>query len=200
MLLDHINAILFDFRYPWMLYVGRLAFPLFAFLLAYNLEVRQVPFSRYWPRLLVFALLSQPIYQWATGNDALNIFFTLLASTALHTAWKELTRRGLERYRPLLLLPVLVAATLVDFGLMGVLMVRVWANVLQKPSRLNWAVWAIVILGLNYYLPPSWMALLSLPLIALVRTLEGDSFRARWFFYLFYPAHLLVLAGLRNHI
>lgn len=205
MLLDHLNAVVLDFRYPWMLWVGRLAFPIFAFGVAYNLEVRRVPFARYWPRLLIFGLLSQPIYQWATGHSVLNIFFTLLASSGLWAASRALQARGWDGYkRSVLLLPALLAAPWVDFSLMGVFMVLVWAMVLRSPTVFNWMAWAVVSLGLNYLLPPSPMALLVLPLILWAGSWSGQQhvwfspFVRRWFFYGFYPAHLLLLGGVRH--
>lgn len=207
MLLDHLNAVLLDFGQPWMLWAGRLAYPMFAFLVAYNLEVRRVPFSRYWPRLLLFALVSQPVYQWATGNGVLNIFFTLLASSGLWAASTALAARGWDFYkRSVLLLPTLLIVPVVDFGLMGVLMVPVWAMVLRNPGALCWTIWAVASLGLNYFLPPSPVALLALPLV--LWAASRRSFPApplavsrplsRWFFYGFYPAHLLALGGLRH--
>jgi len=207
MLLDHLNAVVFDFRYPWMLWVGRLAFPILAFLVAYNLEVRRVPFARYWPRLLIFALISQPIYQWATGNQVLNIFFALLASSGLWAASRALQARGWDVYKRLvLLLPVMLITPFVDFSLMGLLMVPVWAAVLRNPSPIHWMVWLVVSLGLNYYLPPSVMVLLVLPLMVWVGARSSQSQRGvvsprffqRWFFYAFYPLHLLALGGVRH--
>lgn len=207
MLLDHLNAVVLGFGYPWMLWLGRLAFPLFAFGVAYNLEVRKVPFARYWPRLLIFGLISQPIYGWATGNPVLNIFFTLLASSGLWAASRALQARGWDVYKRLvLLLPALLAAAFVDFSLMGVLMVPVWAAVLRYPGVTRWAVWSMVSLGLNYFLPPSVMVLLVLPLILWVGSrpmplalpLIPSGSIQRWFFYGFYPAHLLLLGSMRH--
>lgn len=205
MLLDHTGAVVFEFRHPWMLWLGRLAYPIFAFLVAYNLEVRQVPFARYWPGLLAFALVSQPIYHWVMGNSVLNIFFTLLASGGLWAASRALEARGWDLYkRSVLLLPALLAARWVDFSLAGVLMVSVWALVLRNPTPLNWTVWAMVSLGLNYFLLPSVMALLALPLILWAGSwfwrspLVFTPFLRRWFFYAFYPVHLLLLGGLRH--
>lgn len=207
MLLDHLNAVVLDFRYPWMLWVGRLAYPIFAFGVAYNLEVRQVPFARYWPRLLVFGLLSQPIYQWATGNQVLNIFFTLLASSGLWAASRALEARGWDAYQRLvLLLPAMLIAPFADFSLMGLLMVPVWAAVLRNPGPIHWMVWLVVSLGLNYYRPPSVMVLLVLPLMVGVdkrssqsqRWVASSRFFRRWFFYAVYPLHLLILGGVRH--
>ena len=78
MFVDHINQVTFLGSLSALSYFGRLAFPLFAFLIAYNIAKRGVAVERYvWP-LLTFGIISQPVFVWAFGRSYLNIFFTLL--------------------------------------------------------------------------------------------------------------------------
>lgn len=58
MLLDHANRSLWVFQ-PWAFALGRIAFPLFGFLIAYNLAVRKVDADKYVKPLLLFGMISQ---------------------------------------------------------------------------------------------------------------------------------------------
>lgn len=79
MLLDHANRTLWTFQ-PWAFTLGRIAFPLFAFLIAYNLMLRQVGPKHYLEPLLLFGLASQVPAMLVLNRELLplNIFFTLL--------------------------------------------------------------------------------------------------------------------------
>lgn len=79
MLVDHANRLLWGSQ-PWLFTLGRVAFPLFAFLIAYNLAIRGVPARRYALPLLLFGVISQGPAMLALSRDPfpLNIFFTLL--------------------------------------------------------------------------------------------------------------------------
>lgn len=81
MILDHVGAILFP-SVLWLRLVGRLSFPLFAYLSAKGMHDTRAP-EKMILRLLLFAFISQPIfslafgYSWKEGLYAWNIFLTL---------------------------------------------------------------------------------------------------------------------------
>lgn len=54
--LDHSNRTLWTYH-PWVMAIGRLAFPLFAFLIAYNTTLRGVQLRKYLLPLLVFGVV-----------------------------------------------------------------------------------------------------------------------------------------------
>lgn len=83
MVLDHANRTLWSFK-PWLSTLGRLAFPLFAFLMAYNLTVRGISARRYWRPLLIFGVVSQAPAMLALDRELLplNIFFILLLGSS----------------------------------------------------------------------------------------------------------------------
>ncbi len=83
MILDHANHTFWTFQ-PWAFTLGRIAFPLFAFLIAYNIAVRYVKPERYALPLLLFGLVSQVPAMLALGRQVLplNIFFTLLLGSS----------------------------------------------------------------------------------------------------------------------
>ena len=87
MLMDHTAVVFAQQVPPWFRVVGRLAFPIFAYLVAEGFRHTRNP-NKYLIRLAVFALLSQPFFGWALLGAATpwqvsfirgtNIFYTLL--------------------------------------------------------------------------------------------------------------------------
>ena len=78
MTVDHVGAVLYQ-DFTVLRWIGRLAFPLFAYLLILGMEnTRNV--RKYFVRLFVFALVSQVPFFLAIDYapfEFLNIFFTL---------------------------------------------------------------------------------------------------------------------------
>ncbi|MGB3615459.1 MAG: TraX family protein, partial [Elainellaceae cyanobacterium] len=80
MIVDHIGVVFF----PQVLlfrYVGRLSFPLFSWLLGQG-ERHTRNVYRYGLRLLVFGVISQPVYSLLFQVYQLNVLFTLLVGLA----------------------------------------------------------------------------------------------------------------------
>ena len=77
MVADHANKYALNGAYPMMEHIGRLAFPLFALVVAANLRWNSADPQRYFIRLAVWGMASQAIYTWATGRTDLNILLTL---------------------------------------------------------------------------------------------------------------------------
>ena len=104
MLIDHIGAFLIDRSDP--LYsplrsIGRLAFPIFCFLIAEGAYyTRSMP--KYLARLAAFALISAPPYNLVHGSawnspDNVNVFFTLFLGLAAIYSMTELPKTLLLR-------------------------------------------------------------------------------------------------------
>jgi len=200
MTIDHVGAVLYQeclvFRY-----IGRLSFPLFAYLLILGLEsTRSV--KNYFSRLFLFALISQVPFYLAMGVEPwgrLNIFFTLSSGVV----FIELYKKG----NYLWFLPLVAAEVLrFDFGIYGILAIGCFYFL-----RRNRILGVILFLMLNLlYLPVSPHKLLAL--LALPPILLHDSGRfhleeighkidySRWkkyFFYAYYPLHLAALFSIK---
>ena len=89
MLIDHIGAFLLndsDPLYPVLRIIGRLAFPIFCYLIAEGTHyTRSMP--KYMGRMAVFAIISTPPYNLVHGSqwysaDNINVFFTLFFGLA----------------------------------------------------------------------------------------------------------------------
>ncbi len=214
MVIDHTNIIVFDETVPWMFYLGRGCYPLFAFSMAISLN-RDKPLDGYLKRLVVFAFLSQPVFVLAFHENALNILFTLALGAAVgrwyveQVPWPRLGLLGVA------LLSSFFFEDGIDFDLIGIMLpavllvamrgerhARLWAGVALIALNLDMAElfaleggqivlmelsWAPLLIVAGTVLVP-WMS------YALCRRVPGDRFLPRYALYWFYPGHLLVFA------
>lgn len=203
MTVDHIGMILFPSRLLFRV-VGRLAFPIFAYMIAEGcLYTRSI--WRYAGTLAAVAALCQIVYFFAMGSLYQCIMVTFFLSVCLW--W--LVRRAREKRSFLWwllaaaglltvffitdLLPNILAGTdfSVDYGFLGVILpVAIccgktkWEKLLVSAGILFAMGWQLGVL--------QWFSLLSLPLLALYNGTRGKG-KMKWFFYIYYPAHLVII-------
>lgn len=217
MLCDHICLALMPDRL-WMTCVGRLAFPIFAFLVAEGF-VRTRSRARYARRLLIFALISEvPFDLLAAGRLVYplrqNVLWTFLIALGCMQLleWAKSDPRPAARFvlGAGAVLGGFLAGTafMVDYFGPGVWTVLVfyffrgddWRQRLGQLLCLlflnGWLLAGQTVLPGGLALPIQAFAVLALPFIWLYRGRQGPHGRTvRWLFYGFYPAHLLVLAA-----
>lgn len=184
MVVDHVGLIFFPSTTLWRL-VGRISFPLFAWLLAQGAKHTR-SFSRYLLRLLILGLLSQPIYYFAFSSNQLNILFTL----AIGLITLRLENR-FHRYRYLIRMIGVVLAELlnVDYGGYGVLVILLLGSF--RSTLIWWVAWIALHIAVSSYLGFNQTAAVITPVIlGFANHRRGP--KARWF-YGFYPFHLLAL-------
>ncbi len=205
MTVDHIGTLIYP-EALWLRLVGRLAMPIVAFLLVEGYHHTR-HLGRYLLRLLVFAVLAQPVYRLVFPHG-LNVFFDLLVGLCLLWAVQRIRSRWLTAA---LVLAVGVAGFYVtlDWWHLGVFMVFVFH---VTRGRFGWTVAALSgLLLANAGLfavvsartgEPGYQlinfinlgCLLALPLLARYNGRRGRDCRA--LFYVFYPVHLLLLYAL----
>ena len=193
MVLDHVNTFLYNRTLPGAYQAGRVVFPLFAFVLAFNLARPQALergiHVRVMGRLALFGLLATPPYLVLVGRWwPLNILFTLLAGVA--TVY-GIARRDVAGV-VLAALAFAVGGLLGDYLYPGVTMlVAAWAWC-REPNGRRFALWvlsvaALVLVNFNFW------ALVAVPLVLLAMRVDLRVPRLRWLFYAFYPAHFAVI-------
>lgn len=175
---------------------GRLALPLFAFIFAYNLSRPNIDTHAYqrsiW-RLVGFGLLAQPAMFYLIGAWRLNILFALAAFAGL--LW--LIRARSEWYAlPLAGLLFLGAGAQVEYGWQGIFLMLSFAYFIQRGLialslvGLTLGVFALATVNGSHW------GTLSLPIIFFASYIRLSIPRSKWFFYIFYPAHLTLIAFL----
>jgi TraX protein len=226
MTIDHINKFIFNYDYPVMLWIGRLAFPLFAFLIAYNLAVREVKPTRYlWP-LLLFALGTQPLSMWVNQAVTGNILFTLYLGVLCVGLQRILSQRLHPAVAHLLLVIIFFIPSLqVEYGPVGVLFIPGLVYFLKQPSSPGYVLLSVYLIAVNALAAPekinaflvspahglyttlstleplAFMPLLLFPIVFMVSRLSITLTRSNpWLFYIFYPAHLFILKLLAPYL
>ena len=193
---DHVNKYLLNGTSPLLFNAGRLALPIFACVLGYNLACRGAlergVYRRTMQRLAVFGLIATPAFialgSVVAGWWPLNIMFTLLAATATLC----LIEQGGPRRIVVAIALFVVAGAVVEFLWPALaLCAGIWwyckrpaipALVLQLT-----AVLALCLVNRNLW------ALAALPLLFAASQVELRVPRLRWAFYAYYPLHLTVL-------
>lgn len=203
MVLDHINKYLYDEKLPVIFQLGRIVMPMFGFVLAYNLArpdaLARGLHGRMMYRLALMGAAATPICLVLNGQFAnasmwwpLNILFTLLLVVALTYL---IDRGGALRYTAAVALFVLAGA-LVEYLWMGVLCcLGAWLFCREaSPRRLF--LWSLATLSLTLVNGNTW-ALVAIPIVLIAGRVPQALPRRTWFFYGFYPAHLLLLLIVR---
>ena len=184
--------------------VGRMAFPIYVFLLTEGFcHTRNR--RRYALRLGVFALISEIPFDllvygkiWDTHSQ--NVFFTLFLGVLMLTAVDWIGRNtdaALAQYRQM---AVVVGAALLawflrtDYDAAGIMLIAVlfWFRLTPDTACLA----GFVLMAAAEFRP---VYILGLAVsFFLIRCYNGTRgiWKGKWFFYLVYPVHLLVLYGI----
>jgi len=198
MTVDHIAAVFVGdpTLYFAMRAVGRLAFMIFGFIISQSVR-KSSSIKRFCMRLLVFAVISEPVFDLAFYgrlNFGLhqNIFFTLLAGVICCASMK----RGKAVAAVVAALAVMTAELLCfDYGGAGVLLIIAFYLLGKKYAALIGAVISLSFVANGDALFELFM-IAAAPLINLYNGERGGTavpkFR-KWFFYLYYPVHLLII-------
>lgn len=197
MTLDHIGAVLYP-EFELLRWIGRLAFPLFAYLLILGMESTK-NIRMYFVRLFVFALISQIPFFLAIDYapfDLLNIFFSLSFGLMFITFFKN---GSLLAFVPLFASVILPF----DYGIYGLAMIGCM-YILTKNTKLG--VVSLLLLNVMFLVPfnSQLFSLAALPLIAfhkdgalnITKVFNGDYRFPLWrkyLFYVYYPLHLALL-------
>lgn len=194
MVFDHSGAILFPDQL-WMRYIGRIAFPVFCFLIVegcyYTHDIR-----KYLIRLASFAVVSEIPFDLAFNGSLLefrhqNVFFTLATGAAMLWIFRY-CREWPEKMIVLLIMMWIAEILRSDYSYRGILLIFVFY--IFRSNRILAAA-AGAFWNLLYKSSIQIYGILAMLPILLYNGREGR--KMKYFFYLFYPFHLLILYAVR---
>jgi len=205
MTIDHIGMMLFP-RSALLRIIGRLAFPIFAYMIAEGCRYTRSR-SRYLCSMAGLGLLCQLVYWFAMGSLYMCVLVTFSLSILLIYAI-DLGRekKGLSWTLPLLVLGAAIFACVIlprmipypdydnDDGIWGEL--RPVFAYLGTSRKDKFALTSAGLILLNRTLGGlQWYSLLALIPLYLYNGTRGKR-KMKYLFYVYYPAHLVVLHGL----
>lgn len=219
MLVDHIGLVFFPERSIFRI-IGRLAFPIFAFMIAEGCRYTRNKL-RYFLTMSGIAAVCQVVYYAALKATDLSVFVTFSVSILLVYLLQHLKKtfwdtRCSKAYKILIFISFFVALALtyiinlnvdMDYGFAGCVMPLFAAlfhsdegspDFFKKLDNntihvLSTGVAMIYMAAVNR--PIQYFSLLTIPLLLLYSGKRGKA-KLKYFFYLFYPLHLVALYGI----
>lgn len=188
MLLAHIGYLYFPDS-VFLLMVGRIAFPLFAWGIAQGYKNTKNP-KQYWFRIFALALLSQYPYYLIFENNYLNVCFTLSAALLILMVYNS---RINKIYRILLIFGIFMLGDVMNFeyGMYGLAIVLIFY--LNENNVKLLAFFTVATLFGIYFYNYNIAQLFSIIGIILIIVFKKYNFKIpQYVTYSFYPLHLII--------
>ena len=210
MTIDHIGFIFFP-QVWWLRAIGRLAFPIFAYMIAEGCRYTRRR-MRYWGSIALLALVCDAAEMIAEGSLYQSVMTTFTLSVGMIYAL-DWAMRGENRREQLLRSLLSAGAVLLAFFLCELLPLLLWTTDFHVDYRFSGALLPVLIyvgkrretrlalaaLGILAtcleFGGVQWYALLALLPLALYDGTRGRH-AMKWLFYLYYPLHLALLWGI----
>lgn len=191
MVIDHVGAVL----YPNIIVlrmIGRISFPIFAYLLALGYKSTH-NIKKYLKRLLLFGLLSEIPYILAFNSDNLNIFFTLVLGLMAIMLYEK------KEYLYIIIVFCFAVFAHVDYGIYGVFVIFFMYVYVYYSKMIGTILFILATFVYSYFNVLQIFAILSIPLIGLLENIpkDIDIKKYKYVFYAFYPLHLVLLYLIR---
>lgn len=217
MLIDHISAFFIPITTPLgcvMRIIGRLTAPIMCFFLAEGFRYT-TSHKKYGIRLFIFAVISQFAYSFAQGISILtpdfNMIFTLFLCFLILLTYEKIRNVILKTTVIFLLIAVSFFS---DWGIIAPMWVLSF-YILHNDTNYKILSFSLISLlhivinsfpaisgGYNWY-GQLWQlgVFMFIPLLLLYNGKSGKkNIFSKWFFYVFYPLHLIVIGQINNII
>lgn len=197
---DHINKYLFNGTMPVLFEVGRIALPIFVFVLAFNLSrdgtLEKGTYKRAEIHLFIFAVIASIPYILMSGYTIkllpLNILFTLLATTLVI---ENIDKRRMETVFAAVVI-FIISGYFVEYWWPAMAMgVSAWAYF--KFRKTYFLALTLVFCLSLYFVNGNFWALASLPIVYTFTQFNVNVPRLKWIFYVYYPLHLFAFYLIR---
>lgn len=190
----------FYMLYTILRIIGRLAFPIFAFMITEGF-IHTQNLKKYIQRLFLFAVISEIPYNLAAGRSFLypysqNVLWTFLIAVIMMWLAEKYALKIENMAKRVIVSVLLVLAAaflsaLSDGGFSGMLLIAAM-YFFKDDKKKYWlgCVASIIIMSIQF-MDIQIFALLALVLIEMYNREKGKG--SKYLFYIFYPAHLLAL-------
>ena len=211
MALDHIGLLFFPNISVFRI-LGRIAFPIFAYMIAEGCRYTKNR-AKYLGMIagmgilfqVVFFVAMESLYQGILVTFSLAIITIYSIDGILHAKklWGRLAALTSLAFVAVFVfvLPKLLTGTDfdIDYGIWGILLPVLVYLMPSRPWKVGAASLYLLIRAIYYTVvvpyPIQWWSLLTLPLLALYNGERGKT-KMKYLFYIFYPAHLVILYGI----
>lgn len=193
MIIDHIGAILFP-QFRVFRIIGRLAFPIFCYFLVIGFHMTK-DLKKYKVRMALFFFISQIPYMVAFGTFKPNIFLELLIGLQLLDAFKN--KRYFE-FGLIVLICLFVEIVVVNYGygVYGIALIFLFYFFKDKKYALwgSFLILNLTFIWLNIITYTQFWSIFSLLFISNQRSVLNLN---KYFYYVCYPGHLIVIAVIK---
>jgi len=204
MLFDHVGKELLP-QYTILQIIGRLAFPIFAFMIAEGCFYTKNKI-KYFLSIFILGTGCQIVYMVAEHSFYQNVLITFSLSIALIFSLENFRIKRKKTSGIILFFIVLIVFTLtiilplsleeygfqIDYGIYGVLLPVAVFYGKDKERKLVYATGVLALLAHSFGGVIQWFSLLSVPILAFYNQKRGK-YNIKPLFYVFYPAHLVVI-------
>jgi hypothetical protein len=206
MVIDHVGVIFFPDAVE-LRFIGRLAMPLFAYSIArgFYFSFNKGTFAKYKKRMIIFTLFSQIPYTLMVKDYSGNIgVLWLICLLFLESAEKE--KKTVKDYLIIYFVVICAAIIPTGYGIYGLGFTLIFyyfavKNDYNLTLYIGYAVIHIIrILQDFQYGAMQLFTLTTLPLINILKKYDNKIKLNKWFFYIFYPAHIIVLLIIKQLI
>jgi len=194
MLIDHIGTVFIE--YPIVIpfrIIGRITAPVMAFFIVEGYHYTK-DVNKYIKRLFIFALISQVPFMLLFGNK-LNVLFTYLIAIIILEFFYKIE----DKFISISFISILLTLSLLtDWGIIGVLFVLIF-HIFRENKIRKLLCFSLIVISNSIYLciSSSLINIISLAsLFAIIFILLYNNKRGKklkYFFYAFYPIHMLIL-------
>ena len=203
MLFDHVGKELLP-QYPILQIIGRLAFPIFAYMIAEGCFYTKNKI-KYFLTIFILGTGCQIVYMVAEHSFYQNVLITFSLSIALIFSLENFRVKKEKISGITLFFTVLIVITFtmvlpvfmeeygfqIDYGVYGVLLPVAVFYGKDKERKLVYATGVLALLAHSFG-GIQWFSLLSIPILVLYNQKRGK-YNIKPLFYIFYPAHLVVI-------
>lgn len=204
MVIDHISTILLPEPIVILNFIGRISFPLFACILSYNYLHNTKNKCKYIQRLCAFGLISQPFYYFAFNRSIfeLNIFITLSIGLLIIYFYEIFSQKNSNKLKQSLIfiIPILVLLPIsqfINYTIFGLCLIISFYLFFKQANIINFLFLLVFLVLINLSTIENISYIFSLFSIVIIYIVSNTTIKVailnKWFFFIFYPIHLVVL-------